>query len=289
MTPPVPTVELAVDFYSGFMVGIAMGFFLGVFAVAFFAPLGEAMAYGCQVLWRWFWRRRKRVAAAIGFSVVLLWTGSARAQIPVIDVEANPQHWPLQIANMIREVTTSIDQLQDMYKQAKGGNVPEADVSHILALFAQLAGDPNSILFGGSYQDWNEVYARDHIWENGEWLPSYIDRENRSIETQRILLEMVSAKMEQQEAEQAQIHNAVMTGRDAGGRNAILKAMHGALTGIMGRLDVAQALQVIEINSKTVDVGHRINDQMSKEAQERYFLIGRKKPERMQFANIGAY
>ena len=51
--------------------------------------------------------------------------------VPVIDVQANPIHWPLQLARMVAEIELLQKQLDDMLIQAGIGAVPwnaETDV-----------------------------------------------------------------------------------------------------------------------------------------------------------------
>lgn len=87
--------------------------------------------------------------------------------VPVIDVQANPIHWPLQLARMLAEIELLQKQLDDMLIQAGIGTVPWNDETDVLLRqMGQYGLQGPGLLYGGNIAaKWLEVFTGATTWE----------------------------------------------------------------------------------------------------------------------------
>lgn len=234
----------------------------------------------------------KRTIAAFSLVFTLSTPSVGHAYIiPVIDVAAIAQ-LTIQVATAIQQLLILEAQLQDMAFQATVGDVPwNHDTDDLLNEMADYKRDEDGLLYGDSLdQKWPEVFQGDTPWEEGGWLEASVDRSRQTLATQQHLAHLITMRnnaFAQDQVRMIRLQNAVDT---AYSRNQLIKAQSAVSVEVARQHQMGQQMEMTIANMQAVSNANEVNEKMSREAQERFFLTdGDKEPERPVFQYSGIY
>ena len=208
--------------------------------------------------------------AAAGLLDDILGDGGA---IPVEDINANRLgYWAHQILHLLKV-------WEDHVRQARLGSVEggEDATAYLKEQAATRYGEAVTYGTGGPEQ-WPETFTFDFTWDNGEWLESDLETEERGLDTQRTVLRWLERRQEeflQEESEAGKIVDAI---NGADGRNQLLAEIGGALGSIIQESRKEQQLLMAIGNSLAVGKALESNRIVKREAQERAFFNNFNKP-----------
>ena len=136
------------------------------------------------------------ILVAVLTVAVPAWAQFGSGPVPVVDVEANPIHWPLQLARMLAEIELLQKQLDDMLIQAGIGAVPwNAETDALLRQMGQYGLQGPGLLYGGNITaKWLEVFTGASTWADGRWLPASITRSEDALATQQKLTHLLAVR-----------------------------------------------------------------------------------------------
>ncbi len=210
---------------------------------------------------------------------VLTTAAPARAQfglgpVPVVDVEANPIHWPLQLARMVAEIELLQKQLDDMLIQAGIGTVPWNDETDVLLRqMGQYGLQGPGLLYGGNLAaKWLKVFTGATTWADGRWLAAAITRSEDALATQQKLAHLVAVRHASFAQDNARILALQQAVDGARGRNQLIKAQAALDAEKIRQQQMTQQVDMTLANMQAVSNAYQINEQMAREAQERAFL-----------------
>ena len=194
--------------------------------------------------------------------------------VPVIDVQANPIHWPLQLARMLAEIELLQKQLDDMLIQAGIEAVPwNAETDALLRQMGQYGLQGSGLLYGGNIDaKWLEVFTGATTWEDGRWLPASITRSEDALATQQKLTHLLAVRHASFVEDNARILRLQQTVDRARGRNQLIKAQAALDAEKIRQQQMTQQVDMTLANMQAVSNAYQINEQMAREAQERAFL-----------------
>jgi len=210
--------------------------------------------------------------------VLVLWAAPVRAQfsgpVPVIDVQANPIHWPLQLARMLAEINLLQKQLDDMLIQAGIEPVPwNEETDLLLRQMAEYGTDAQSLLYGGNIgKIWPTMFRGSETWKDGTWLAEAIARDQHTLDTQQKLLHLIAwrnTSFAQDNVRILRLQDAVERAR---GRNQLLKAQAALHAETLRQQQMGQQVEMTLANLQAVSNAYALNERMAREAQERAFL-----------------
>jgi len=216
--------------------------------------------------------------------VLVLWAAPAHAQfsgpVPVIDVQANPIHWPLQLARMLAEINLLQKQLDDMLIQAGIETVPwNAETDSLLRQMAEYGADGRSLLYGGNIDGiWPTVFRSTQTWDDGTWLPEDLARGQETLNTQQKLVHLIAWRNEAFAQDNVRIQRLQQAVDGARGRNQLLKAQAALQAEALRQQQMGQQVEMTLANLQAVNNAYHLNEQMAREAQERAFVTNFDRP-----------
>jgi len=219
-----------------------------------------------------------RMPKSFVIAALVLWAVPVRAQfsgpVPVIDVQANPIHWPLQLARMLAEINLLQKQLDDMLIQAGIETVPwNEETDSLLRQMGNYGIQGPGLLYGGNIDaKWSEVFTGAETWADGHWLPAAIARSKDALATQQKLSHLLAVRHASFVEDNTRIVRLQQTVDQARGRNQLIKAQSALDAEKIRQQQMTQQVDMTLANLQAVNNAYHLNEQMAREAQERAFL-----------------
>lgn len=219
----------------------------------------------------------KRLIFAVTLALSVLSAVPARGQVAVIDV--GPENWPVQHSHMITELLRLLAMLNDMLLQARRLEIAGSGETGIFLQSQAEERYGNAITYGsGGTALWPETFTGTHVWEDGGWLESDLETEQRGADTQRTMLRLLERRQEEFAEEEGMIDGLIDGVNSAQGRNQI--ALRQAKVSVEHLQQSRKEQQLLMAIGNEIAVNNALesNRIVKREAQERWLLTNGDEP-----------
>lgn len=217
----------------------------------------------------------------IALAVTLCSASSVQAQFPgpypggeVPVIDAGVRHSTAGIKHdTVIEVIKQTAMLADMLIQALRGHIAGSGGTGIYLDGQATARYGEALTYGAdSSEIWPEQFTFDEPYPDGDYLEADLEQRRRVLDTHRTMQFLIENRQREFAADEEEINEAISAVNEAQGRNELAVGQAKVQVAHLQQSRKEQQLLMTIANQLAIEHSDRVNQEVKREAQERYFL-----------------
>jgi len=199
-------------------------------------------------------------------------TPQCQGEIPVIDAGVRGSTAAIKHDTVI-EVMKQTAMVADMIIQALRLSIGESGATGVFLDSQANARYGEALTYGaGSSEAWPEQFTFDETYPNGDYLEADLQQRRRVLDTQRTMQLLIENRQREFQADSEEVQAAIDAVNTARGRNQLAAGQAKVQVATLQQSRKEQQLLMTIANELSVEHSDRVNQEVKKQAQERFFL-----------------